>query len=198
MIEIISQTILISSCRIHYLEAGNRKNKTVILLHGMKFQAETWKETGTLQHLADNGFHAIAVDMPGFGKSPTCELQPDAVLEHFIADSRNEVVLVGPSMGGRIALEFALTHPASLAGLVLVGAVGVKENSKRLPDIHIPTLIVWGSEDRISPMTNFELLYKTIPGSEQVIIAGAPHPCYLDNAEIWHRELVRFLNSKIK
>jgi len=195
MTEIISKTAQINSCDIHFLEAGSKDNRAVILLHGMKFQAATWEETGTLQKLAEAGFHAVAIDMPGFGKSPACSLDQDTVLKHFIRDRGQRDFLIGPSMGGRIALEFAINHPSSLAGLVLVGSVGVQENRNRLAAINTPTLIVWGSEDQISPIANCELLYTSIPGSRKIIIDGAPHPCYLDNSEIWHRELIYFLNT---
>lgn len=195
MTEIVSKTAQVNSCDIHFLEAGSKDNRAVILLHGMKFQAATWKETGTLQKLAESGFHAVAIDMPGFGMSPACSLDQETVLLDFIRDRGQRVILVGPSMGGRIALEFAINHPSSLAGLVLVGSVGVQENRNSLTAINTPTLIVWGSEDQISPMADCELLHTSIPGSRKIIIEGAPHPCYLDNSEIWHRELIQFLNT---
>ena len=98
----------------------------------MKFQAATWQELGTLKKLAEAGFHAVAVDMPGFGKSPSCSMEQDALLEQFIQTADlNDVVIVGPSMGGRIALEFTINHPEHIKALVLVGAVGVAENKNR-------------------------------------------------------------------
>ncbi|MDW7772549.1 MAG: alpha/beta hydrolase [Desulfobulbaceae bacterium] len=195
MTEITSKTIQISSCDIHFLETGSSGRHTVILLHGMKFQAATWEKLGTLQQLSEAGYHAVAVDMPGFGSSPPCAIHQDAVLQHFIRENRGRAVLVGPSMGGRIALEFTIKHPSSVAGLVLVGSVGVQENRDSLSAIRVPTLLVWGGEDRISPLENCELLHASIPGARKIVIEGAPHPCYLDNADIWHSELIRFLNT---
>jgi pimeloyl-ACP methyl ester carboxylesterase len=34
-----------------------------------------------------------------------------------------------------------------------------------------------------------------IAGSSFFVIDGAPHPCYLDQPVIWHRELVSFLEK---
>ena len=196
MTEITSHKITSDSCSIHYLNAGQPENIPIILLHGMKFQATTWQELGTLQHLADAGFNAIAMDMPGFGLSPSCSAEQDSVLEGFLQElGLQNVILIGPSMGGRIALEFTITHPKLVKALVLVGAVGVEENRKNLSSINVPTLLVWGSEDRISPLTNCEVLQSAILGSKKIIIEGAPHPCYLDNPDRWHTELLNFLNS---
>lgn len=186
----------VNSCRIHYLTAGNPDHRTVVLLHGMKFQAATWQELGTLEHLAEEGLHAVAVDMPGFGKTPNCPLDQENVLLGLLKGlGRRRVVLVGPSMGGRIALEFAIRHLPSVAGLVLVGAVGVAENKDNLSSVTAPTLIVWGSEDAIAPLADCELLHASIAGSKKIIIDGAPHPCYLVKPDTWHAELVAFLHG---
>lgn len=183
-------------CDVHYIEAGEPGGREVILLHGMKFSARTWQEVGTLERLAEAGCHGLALDLPGFGDSPACETGPARLLCDFLARKKCErPVLVGPSMGGRISLEFALDHPRLLGGLVLVGAVGVQENRERLGDITLPTLIVWGGEDAISPLANGELLSREIGGSSLFVIDGAPHPCYLEQPDQWHRELIRFLEK---
>jgi abhydrolase domain-containing protein 14 len=168
----------------------------VLLLHGMKFNAATWQELGTLEKLAGAGFHPVAVDMPGFGESPVCDKDQDEILSAFISQGElNRPVMIGPSMGGRIALEFAVNHPGILGGLVLVGAVGVEENRERLAEIDIPVLIIWGGEDRISPLANSDILLESIKGAERLVIDGAPHPCYLDQPDRWHGAVLDFLNG---
>jgi pimeloyl-ACP methyl ester carboxylesterase len=70
-------------------------------------------------------YHLIRYDQRGFGKSspPDVPYSPvadlDAVLDHAGAD---RAVLVGCSIGGAIAIEYALTHPRRVGGLVLVSA----------------------------------------------------------------------------
>jgi abhydrolase domain-containing protein 14 len=182
---------------IFSLRAGLESGPPIILLHGMSFEAETWKEIGTLDILAAAGFRAIALDLPGFGKSPQSPLKPDAVLTAFIkAENLENPILVGPSMGGRICLEFCLAHPGSIKALVLIGAVGVKENAEHLKEIDVPSLIVWGEEDNISPMENGRLLAREIPQSSLVVLEEAPHPCYLQETKRWHQELLTFLQNK--
>jgi len=189
-----SKQIAVSGCELHYLEAGSSDKPPVVLLHGMKFQAATWEQLGTLNKIAEAGFHAIALDMPGFGSSPPCDLSPDSVLTEFFQQlGLQSPILVGPSMGGRISLEFALDHPALLGGLVLIGSVGVAENQERLAQLKLPLLIVWGSEDQIAPPAHADLLHKAVAGSTKVVIDSAPHPCYLEEPEKWHDTLINFL-----
>lgn len=196
MNEITSAKITCNSCEVSYLSCGRQEKPAVVLLHGMKFQAATWQELGTLDEIAGAGFRPLAVDMPGFGRSPACSSDQDSVLLSFCEQlGAGQVVLVGPSMGGRIALEFAIAHPALVSALVLVGPVGVEENREFLGAINVPTLLVWGSEDVISPLSNCDLLSSAIPGARKIILEGAPHPCYLDNPGKWHAELVSFLAS---
>ncbi len=181
---------------LHGLQAGTEDGATVILLHGMKFQAETWRELGTLEALADIGLSVLAVDMPGFGGSPACDIQPVDVLERLYARLKlKQATLVGPSMGGRIALEFAIRHPEQITGLVLVGAVGVEENQSGLGAITAPTLIVWGGEDQVSPLANSDILLAGIRNARLEVYPEAPHPCYLAQPDRWHASLRTFFTT---
>ena len=181
---------------LHGLQGGAPDGSVVILLHGMKFRAETWRELGTLDVLADMGQSVLAVDMPGFGGSPACDIQPVEVLERlFTCQGLKQATLVGPSMGGRIALEFAIRHPERIAGLVLVGAVGVEENRSGLGAITAPTLIVWGEEDQISPLANSDILLAGIKNARREVFSQAPHPCYLVQPDRWHASLRTFFTT---
>jgi abhydrolase domain-containing protein 14 len=193
MTGITEKTIELGPCRIHILECGNPGKRAVILLHGMKFQAETWRQLGTLDALADLDLHVLAVDMPGFGKSEASEVLPGEVLALFYQQlGLGQAVLIGPSMGGRIAMEYAIAHPAQIAGLVLVGAVGVEENRTGLGRITAPTLVVWGEEDQISPLTNSDILLTELADARREVIPKAPHPCYLEQPDQWHAILNAF------
>ena len=196
MIEIDYKNIDCDGCVIHCLECGNPDGTPVILLHGMKFQAETWRELGTLAVLAGLGLHVLAVDMPGFGRSPTSERQPVEVLAHFLEQrGLDRAVLIGPSMGGRIALEFAIRFPQRVCGLILIGAVGVDENRAGLADITVPTLVVWGAADQISPLANSDILLAEIQNVTREIYPEAPHPCYLAQPDRWHASLHTFFTN---
>ncbi|MCL2789262.1 MAG: alpha/beta fold hydrolase [Desulfobulbus sp.] len=162
----------------------------------MKFQAATWRELGTLEVLAELGLRVLAVDMPGFGKSPASTVQPVEALVRFLdRQGVPRAVLVGPSMGGRIALEFAIAHPDRVAGLVLAGAVGVEENRAHLTTITVPSLVVWGGEDQVSPLANSEILLNGLQNVRREMYPGAPHPCYLAQPERWHASLRTFFTA---
>ncbi len=197
MVDSIERSIMANGCEIHYLEAGPSGGRVVVLLHGMKFRAQTWQELGTLKVLAETGRRVIALDLlPGFGASPACSGKTIDILAAFF-DKLNleKIVLVGPSMGGRIALEFCLDYPKLISGLVLVGAVGVQENRERLSEIGVPSFIIWGGADSVSSIDHGRLLHEKIASSTFFVIDGAPHPCYLDQPELWHHELVSFLEK---
>lgn len=69
--------------------------------------------------------HAIAYDQRGYGRTESEDVAYSdvddllAVLDHFKLD---RAVLVGCSLGGGLALAFALAHPDRVAGLMLVAA----------------------------------------------------------------------------
>jgi pimeloyl-ACP methyl ester carboxylesterase/putative sterol carrier protein len=106
-----------------YLEAGPADAPPVLLLHGLGAT-----NASMLPVLADLAVdhRVIAPDLPGFGASAAPHVPYNAPwfaawVEAFqrITDSRG-AVLIGNSLGGRIALEAGLTHPKSVRGLVLL------------------------------------------------------------------------------
>ena len=197
MTDIDAREVQAGPCTVHFLEAGAPGGQGVLLLHGMSFQAQTWQEIDTLTQLASAGHHAAALDLPGFGKSAPCTATPEEVLQEFIREVKlDRPVLVGPSMGGRVSLEFALAHPELVGGLVLVGAVGVQENRTRLGQIKVPCQIVWGGADSISPLENGRILESEIPDASLEVLDGAPHPCYLEQTDRWHQILLHFLKER--
>ncbi len=197
MTDISKQQLDCGGHPIHTLQSGPDAGHLILLLHGKMFQAATWQETGTLAKLADAGYRAVALDMPGFGNSPAADIKPAEVLKAVINQvSPNGAILLGPSMGGRIALEFTFANPDLVNGLILVGAVGAQENRERLKEIALPCLAVWGGEDTISPLTNGHLLQQEVRDAILAVIPGAPHPCYLDQPDEWHRILLGFLTDK--
>lgn len=196
MAEIISRNVRVGECEVWSLQTKNSQGQDILLLHGAKFQAATWKELKTLDRLDDAGYRPHAIDLPGFGKSPRCAVAHETVLQWFIQEQNlSRPVLVGPSMSGRISLDFAVKYPEFVGGLVLIGAVGVRERSEQLDTIRVPCLILWGSNDTVAPLAYARLLHERISGAELRIFDNASHPCYLDQPDLWHQELLAFLHK---
>ncbi len=194
MTPVHEDVLKLKNCEVHYLSAGPEEGPAALLLHGMKFKAETWKELGTLEYLAGKGVRAIAVDIPGFGESPECGQAPvDVIAECIEALALPAVTLIGPSMGGRIAMEFTFKYGLLVEKLVLVGAVGVEENRAELHKIQQPVLILWGEQDQVSLPAMSDILLEELADAERVFFVNAPHPCYLDQPEKWHVELEKFI-----
>jgi abhydrolase domain-containing protein 14 len=184
-------------CRINRIHHPAGAKKPIILLHGAKFDADTWLQLGTLEQLIQVGYPVHALDMPGFGKSQSCAAAESIVISAYIQQEElDRPVIIGPSRGGRYALELYFSHPDLVGGLVLVGTVGVQENISRFKEIMVPCLLVWGSEDTISDPENGCFLKQEIPDAELVILLGAPHPCYLEKTEQWHQALLTFLEYR--
>jgi len=102
-------------------------NKTIIFIHGAGGRGNYW-----LRQLADIGgkFRALALDLPGHGKSEGSACNSIAAYREFVREFADKIVdgrfyLAGHSMGGAITLDFSLNYPELLEGIILI-ATGAK------------------------------------------------------------------------
>ncbi|MGZ5040830.1 MAG: alpha/beta fold hydrolase [Usitatibacter sp.] len=96
----------------------------VVFIHGAAFDHSVWQWQS--RYFAHHGFCALAVDLPGHGRSPgavraSIEDWARWVKSFVEATGMPKVSLVGHSMGSLIALETALRFPERVARLALVG-----------------------------------------------------------------------------
>ncbi len=189
-----SHELKLDTTRVHFLESGPGQAPTVLLLHGARFCAETWRELGTLELLARRGYRAVALDLPGFGESPASDIPPEELLSALmplVADQ--PVIVVSPSMSGRFSLPLVVRRPDYVAGFVPIAPAAIAQYLDRLTGSRVPALIVWGENDEIVPPERAEALAKALPHSRRVVIADAGHPCYLDQPDAFHHQLLQFL-----
>jgi pimeloyl-ACP methyl ester carboxylesterase len=119
----------IAGGRVNYVDIGSGDSgPPVVFVHGLGGAWQNWLEN--LPRVAQER-RAIAVDLPGFGRSemPRSHISVTSYgrfVDHFCEQlGLEQAVLVGNSMGGFVAAETAIQNPARVERLVLVSAAGV-------------------------------------------------------------------------
>lgn len=120
--------------RMHYHDVG--AGPVLLLLHGSGPGVSGWSNfAGNLPFFAQN-FRTLCVDMPGFGNSPPVEWRDAysrvaaAAVCSFLDDlGISQVDIIGNSMGGNVAGEFALGYPERVRRMVLMGPGGLAVNT---------------------------------------------------------------------
>ena len=98
-------------------------NDALLFVHGHPFNRSMWK--GQLGAASSVGWRVVAPDLRGYGESTvvpgitTLDVFADDLAALLDQLAIERVVIVGLSMGGQIAMEFARLHPRRLRGLVL-------------------------------------------------------------------------------
>ena len=104
-----------------YDEAGD--GAPLVLLHAGIADRTMWSEQ--LEPLADAGYRAVALDIPGFGEA-SVPPGPDApwtdVLQTMAELGIDRAALVGNSYGGAVALRMAVVAPVAASALALISA----------------------------------------------------------------------------
>jgi pimeloyl-ACP methyl ester carboxylesterase len=122
-------------------------------------------------------------------------------------------ILFAQSMGGIVALQVALSAPSTVRALVLsvtsggidlsgLGVIDWRPEFQRnhpdsprwfidtrvdltneLPRVHMPTLLLWGDADPLSPVSVGRRLNALLPNSELVVIPGGTHDLVAERAD---------------
>jgi esterase len=118
---------------LHYVEWGAPTAPPVILLHGITGHARTWD---TLAEALAPQWRVLALDQRGHGDSdsaPDGDYTTGAMADDLAAFADalgyRRFTLLGLSMGGRVAMDFAGAHPDRVERLVIVDIA---------PEIHPP------------------------------------------------------------
>lgn len=240
---------------INYVAAGGG-TRTLCLVHGSGGSALSWIRQ--LEGLAEAA-HTVALDLPGHGDSGgdgrrKIDDYRLAVWNFLESLGLGRVVLGGHSMGGAVALAFALSHPDRLAGLILVGTgarlrvlprifellessypegcalvvddmgfaratpQGLRDGARavmlgtrpqvtigdfracdvfdimdRVEEIRVPTLVICGREDRLTPPKYSRFFANRIPRSRLVVLEETGHYVQLEQPDRVNAEIKSFL-----
>jgi pimeloyl-ACP methyl ester carboxylesterase len=234
-------------------EAGG-SGKSMVLLHCWAGSKEYWK--WTIQALIPH-FRVHALDLKGFGDSDkpkdgyTMADFSRLVEDFFDMLGIDRAILVGHSMGGKIAVAFAEQHPDRVDKLVLVGtpvskvSLGLRvftwpivgkpwywlvrkigqctlraqeakeawlkptvnsavksmrafsktDLTDKLPNIHVPTLIVMGRKDHTTAVGQAHIFLQKLDNVRLCIIKYAGHSPMCENPKVFNRLLLDFAMS---
>lgn len=127
----------INNHRVHVEQTGSHALPTVVFLHGFTGSTISWHP---VIKLLEGKVHAVSIDLWGHGRSET----PKEILNYAMDQQVKDIeavckelqlesfLLVGYSMGGRIALAYASTYSKRIRGLLLESASpGLQKESER-------------------------------------------------------------------
>ncbi|CAN5216026.1 alpha/beta fold hydrolase [soil metagenome] len=268
--DVISYPVTVDGVRTRVVEGG-AEGTVLICLHGVGSRADRF--IPTIPGLVAAGFHVFAIDFPGHGfadKRAEIDYRPQAFAA-FVGGVLDElglsgVHIAGTSLGGLVASRLACDRPDLVAGLVLIGTMGiaplaeadmvppinvgdgsepavrrkfsflvsdpamiadswVREESMinssvgarealmsatkhlneqsnadiqdaRLRELRpdIPLLLVWGENDRWTPIGMGHEAHALMPGSSLVVMSGCGHAPYFEDPDTFVSVVHDFIN----
>jgi pimeloyl-ACP methyl ester carboxylesterase len=107
--------------KLHFVEYGKNHRKTVIILHGLLGSERNWH---TIAKKLSEHYHLLIPDQRNHGVSPhdpvhsIVSMRED--LEVFVDEHiHHRFYLIGHSMGGHVAMNYAFYHPETLNALIV-------------------------------------------------------------------------------
>ena len=120
----LERSVRVNGVTLHYLDWGPAGAPPVVLLHGITGHARVW------DHLAERlvpGRRVLALDQRGHGDSDPApdddyrvSTMGDDVAAFAGSLKLDRFALLGHSMGGRIAIQYAAAHAGRLERLIIV------------------------------------------------------------------------------
>lgn len=114
--------------RAHYRDEGKADGPVLVMVHGFAASLHTWEPW--VARLSDD-YRIVTLDLPGHGLTRTPEGYATSLDGHVATVEAVTAklglppfVLIGNSMGGATAWNYALAHPERVRGLVLVNSAG--------------------------------------------------------------------------
>ncbi|KAF5176548.1 alpha/beta-Hydrolases superfamily protein [Thalictrum thalictroides] len=126
--------IIMSSC---VKPLNHSETNPVVLLHGFDSSCLEWRCAYPL--LEEAGLEIWALDVLGWGFSgleslPSCNVasKREHLYQFWRSHIKKPMILVGPSLGAAVAIDFAFNHSEAVEKLVLIGASVYSEGTGNL------------------------------------------------------------------
>ena len=138
-VQYISLSIENKSVRMAYMDVVPAKptGESIMLFHGKNFNGYYWKNV--IPMLTEKGYRLIIPDQVGWGKSDKADLHYSF---HMLANNNktlldslhiDKVIVLGHSMGGMLAIRFALMFPLITQKLILEDPIGLEDYKTFVP-----------------------------------------------------------------
>jgi len=163
----------------------------VLALHG-------WARRGSDFVRSLDGFSFVAPDLPGFGATPAPASAIGAAgyaraIEPVLSELPEQVVLVGHSFGGRVAVHLAATHPDRFKGLILTGVPLIRREPTTKPSV-VFRMARWAGRLGLIPAPTMDRLrrrygsadYRAAEGVMRQILVNAVNESYEDQLAKLH------------
>lgn len=246
---------------VRYIDEGpSDAAPPILLLHGMLGDLSNW--TDTVGALADRGYRVLVPVLPVYNlpiQESNIPGLTDYVREFVESLDVESVVLVGNSLGGHIALIYALRYPDQVPAMVLSGASGIYEMpmgsgtmrrqdrefirerteltfydpvhatdelvdemleivndrpravrlikmarsaeeetvTDRLSGLDVPTLLVWGQNDVITPPDVAEEFRDRLADAELHFINRCGHAPMIEHPDQFNEIMLKFFEQRL-
>jgi len=196
----------------------------VLMLHGNGENLETMRQAGLFTDLGRNGAAVLAIDYPGYGRSPgtpseAANLAAAEAAWNWMLQHRNgrPPIIAGWSLGAAVAAQLAAKRRDDAVGVMLLSAWDRLDAVARLhfpswmvsvllserydsaaaaAHIAAPALLIHGDRDDIIPIDLGRHLFAALPGPKQwVEVQGAGHNDLLARPEAW-QAIHAFLDAR--
>ena len=171
----------------------------LVFLHGLNWTVEVWQQIKIVDTLIEKKIPFLALDMP-YGLKSECqpktrEVEPNVEFAHEAVSSvfgDRAPVLVGASLGGYMALNYAAKHPVK--GLLLVSpAYAFKDMdlAQKYGSFNFPVRIVWGKNDTVISGEEMRTLSDKLPDAKLLVYNDAAHSAYVDQPNWFRTDLLK-------
>ncbi len=108
---------------LFFQKFGKEGNQRVIILHGLFGISDNWVSYG--KQLADEGFEVFIPDQRNHGRSEHSDdfnylALTNDLFDFIDAEEIENPILIGHSMGGKVAMRFAVSYPELVKKLIVV------------------------------------------------------------------------------
>jgi pimeloyl-ACP methyl ester carboxylesterase len=242
--------------KFKYIETGHGE-ENLLLLHGLFGALSNFKDI--IRHFSTT--HNVVVPILPIFEMPIRKVSVTGLVD-YVADfvdykQYDQVHVLGNSLGGHIALLFALAHPEKVRSIILTGSSGLFESAMgtsfpkrgdydyirvktegtfydpdvatkelvdevydivndrnkairiiataksavrhnladKLHQVDVPTLLVWGRDDQITPAFVGEQFQKLIKNSQLIFLDKCGHAPMMEHPKLFNQYLEEFLQG---